>query len=55
MGCSADVQPEWAFTNILDQIYEHQSFIKEYLQPLTTRAGYDIDVKASQSHLFRIS
>lgn len=47
MGYSADCQPEWAFTNILDQIYEHQSFIREYLQPLTTRAGYEIDVKAS--------
>jgi hypothetical protein len=43
----ADVQPEWAFANILDQIYEHQSFIKEYLQPLTTKAGYDINVKVS--------
>ena len=43
----ADVQPEWAFANILDQIYEHQSFIKEYLQPLTTKAGYDINVKVN--------
>jgi len=43
----ANVQPEWAFANILDQIYEHQSFIKEYLQPLTTKAGYDINVKVS--------
>jgi len=42
-----DVQPEWAFANILDQIYEHQSFIKEYLQPLTTKAGYDINVKVN--------
>jgi len=44
---NADVQPEWAFANILDQIYEHQSFIKEYLQPLTTKAGYEINVKVS--------
>jgi hypothetical protein len=44
---SADNQPEWAFTNILDQLYEHQAFINDYLQPLTTRAGYDISVKVS--------
>jgi len=48
----ANVQPEWAFANILDQIYEHQSFIKEYLQPLTTKAGYDINVKVSRHPAF---
>jgi hypothetical protein len=48
---NANVQPEWAFANILDQMYEHQSFIKEYLQPLTTKAGYDINVKVSPAHL----
>ena len=48
----ANVQPEWAFANILDQIYEHQSFIKEYLQPLTTKAGYDINVKVSPPSVF---
>jgi hypothetical protein len=51
----ADVQPEWAFANILDQIYEHQSFIKEYLQPLTTKAGYDINVKVSLLYLSSFS
>jgi hypothetical protein len=52
---NADVQPEWAFANILDQIYEHQSFIKEYLQPLTTKAGYDINVKVSPSSILHLS
>jgi len=45
----ADNQPEWAFTNILDQLYEHQAFINDYLQPLTTRAGYDVSVKVSSA------
>ncbi|ORX39873.1 TIP-1 family-domain-containing protein [Kockovaella imperatae] len=40
-------KPEWAFSNILDQIYEHQSFLEDYLQPLTARAGFpDVDVKS---------
>jgi hypothetical protein len=39
-------KPEWAFSNILDRIYEHQSFIEDYLQPLVGRAGFDqVDVK----------
>ena len=38
-------KPEWAFTHILDQIYEHESFIEEYLGPLTHGAGYPVDVK----------
>lgn len=33
-------KPEWAFSNILDQIYQHQAFLGEYLQPLIERAGY---------------
>ncbi|KAK4688656.1 RAD50-interacting protein 1, partial [Tremellales sp. Uapishka_1] len=38
-------KPEWAFANILDQIYEHRSFLQDYLQPLTDRAGYhNVDV-----------
>lgn len=32
-------KPEWAFANILDQVYEHQSFVVEYLQSLADRAG----------------
>ncbi|OCF36565.1 hypothetical protein I316_01816 [Kwoniella heveanensis BCC8398] len=40
-------KPEWAFANILDQIYEHQNFLSSYLQPLTTRAGYEeISIKS---------
>ncbi|WVW83112.1 hypothetical protein I302_105130 [Kwoniella bestiolae CBS 10118] len=40
-------KPEWAFANILDQIYEHQSFLSTYLQQLSTKAGYeDIDIKS---------
>ena len=43
-------KPEWAFSNILDQIYQHQAFIDEYLQPLVQRAGFrDIDVKVRAS------
>ncbi|WVQ98696.1 hypothetical protein IAU59_005827 [Kwoniella sp. CBS 9459] len=34
-------KPEWAFANILDQIYEHQNFLSSYVQPLTSRAGYE--------------
>ncbi|WWC90049.1 uncharacterized protein L201_004981 [Kwoniella dendrophila CBS 6074] len=40
-------KPEWAFANILDQIYEHQSFLSAYLQQLSAKAGYnDIDIKS---------
>ncbi|WWC61139.1 uncharacterized protein I303_103718 [Kwoniella dejecticola CBS 10117] len=40
-------KPEWAFANILDQIYEHQSFLSSYAQRLASSAGYeDIDVKS---------
>ncbi|WWD15898.1 hypothetical protein CI109_100322 [Kwoniella shandongensis] len=40
-------KPEWAFANILDQIYEHQTFITTYLQPLSAKAGYDsIDIRS---------
>jgi hypothetical protein len=43
----ADKKPEWAFANILDQLYEHQAFISDYLQPLTIKAGCDVSVKVS--------
>jgi hypothetical protein len=40
------VQPEWAFTNIIDRIYEHQAFLEEYVEPLTRKAGFSgVDVK----------
>ncbi|WVR05282.1 hypothetical protein IAU60_002294 [Kwoniella sp. DSM 27419] len=40
-------KPEWAFANILDQIYEHQSFLSNYLQPLCVKGGYDqVSVKS---------
>ncbi|OCF54147.1 hypothetical protein L486_08343 [Kwoniella mangroviensis CBS 10435] len=40
-------KPEWAFANILDQIYEHQSFLSTYLQQLSSKAGFeDIDIKS---------
>ncbi|ORY33806.1 TIP-1 family-domain-containing protein [Naematelia encephala] len=45
-------KPEWAFANILDQIYDHQAFIGDYLQPLTNQAGYDsVDVKSELTML----
>ncbi|WVQ70105.1 uncharacterized protein L199_008330 [Kwoniella botswanensis] len=40
-------KPEWAFANILDQIYEHQSFLSTYLQQLSSKSGFeDIDIKS---------
>ncbi|KAK8869829.1 hypothetical protein IAR55_000397 [Kwoniella newhampshirensis] len=40
-------KPEWAFANILDQIYEHQTFITTYLQPLSARSGYEsVDIRS---------
>ncbi|WWC69475.1 uncharacterized protein I206_103416 [Kwoniella pini CBS 10737] len=40
-------KPEWAFANILDQIYEHQSFLSSYVQRLASLSGYeDIDIKS---------
>lgn len=43
-------KPEWGFANIIDSVHEHQSFISDYLQPLTARAGYKgIDVTVSSS------
>lgn len=49
MDSTESKQPEWAFANILDQIYDHQAFIQDYLQPLTSKAGYNISVKVSTS------
>ncbi|WRT67124.1 uncharacterized protein IL334_004090 [Kwoniella shivajii] len=40
-------KPEWAFANILDQIYEHQNFLSSYIQPLTSKSGYEnIDIRS---------
>ncbi|EIW69690.1 hypothetical protein M231_06298 [Tremella mesenterica] len=40
-------KPEWAFSNILDQIYQHTDFISDYLQPLVSRSGSsEVDVKS---------
>ncbi|KIR53163.1 hypothetical protein I315_04199 [Cryptococcus gattii Ru294] len=33
-------KPEWAFANILDQVYTHQTFLTTYIQQLTSQAGY---------------
>lgn len=35
-----EIQPEWAFANILDQVYTHQTFLTTYIQQLTSQAGY---------------
>ncbi|WVQ81558.1 hypothetical protein IAT38_003682 [Cryptococcus sp. DSM 104549] len=40
-------KPEWAFANILDQIFEHHTFLTTYIQPLTSHSGYsDIDIRS---------
>ncbi|ODO11585.1 hypothetical protein I350_00367 [Cryptococcus amylolentus CBS 6273] len=39
-------KPEWAFANILDQIFTHQAFVATYLQPLTAQAGYEVSVSS---------
>ncbi|WWD01416.1 hypothetical protein V866_008360 [Kwoniella sp. B9012] len=46
-GTNRVEKPEWAFANILDQIYEHQSFLSTYLQQLSSKAGFDdVDIKS---------
>ncbi|WVQ71643.1 hypothetical protein IAR50_001183 [Cryptococcus sp. DSM 104548] len=39
-------KPEWAFANILDQIFTHQAFVSTYLQPLTAQTGYEVSVSS---------
>ncbi|AAW41871.2 hypothetical protein CNBB3130 [Cryptococcus deneoformans B-3501A] len=40
-------KPEWAFANILDQTYIHQTFLATYIQTLTSQAGYtSVSVKS---------
>ncbi|OXM81277.1 hypothetical protein C364_01141 [Cryptococcus neoformans Bt63] len=40
-------KPEWAFANILDQMYIHQAFLTTYIQTLTSQAGYtSVSVKS---------
>jgi hypothetical protein len=39
-------KPEWGFANITDLVFEHENFIRDYLQPLTVSAGFGaVDVK----------
>lgn len=33
-------KPEWAFSHILDLIFEHRHFAEDYLQPLLDRTGF---------------
>nr|ODN88505.1 hypothetical protein L204_06360 [Cryptococcus depauperatus CBS 7855] len=37
-------KPEWAFANILDQIYTHNQFLATYLQKLANSSGYSISI-----------
>ena len=40
---------------MLDQVYEHQAFIDEYLQPLTNKAGFsEVDVRVSRNILMSL-
>jgi hypothetical protein len=43
-------KPEWAFANITDVLYEHESFVREYLQPLAAASGFGaVDVKVGSA------
>lgn len=38
--CVLSLQPEWAFSHVLDLIFEQRSFAEGYLQPLLARSGF---------------
>lgn len=43
-------QPEWAFSSVLDTIYEQRAFAETYLQALVSRTGTmfkDVDAVVS--------
>jgi hypothetical protein len=43
-------QPEWAFSSVLDTIYEQRTFAETYLQALVSRTGTvfkDVDAVVS--------
>lgn len=47
---SDNPQPEWAFSSVLDTIYEQRAFAETYLQALVSRTGTmfkDVDAVVS--------